>query len=385
MRIGIDIRSLGTKRHSGVEEYIFNLLPQLFRLGKNDEFVLFFSSYKGVLPKKVLDWENFPNVSVKRYRIPSKILNFLIWQFSFPNIDRLLGGVDVLFSPNITFSAFSKKTKHVITLHDLSFELFPNFFNFYRRFWHFLVNPRKQARKAAKIITVSKSTMQDVCEIYKIKKEKISPIYLGLSPLFLNYRPDKKQIEKIKKRYNLSSDPFLLYLGTLEPRKNIASLIKAFNEFKKEDKKTFKLVIAGERGWSFGEVFELAEESPYKDQIIFTGAIKEEDRPAIYYLASLFVFPSFFEGFGFPPLEALSLGKPVICSASTSLLEVFGSHSLLINPHDVGELAWTIGRALGDEKIQLKMKKEGQEYVKKFSWVKTAQKTLQVLHEAGEK
>ena len=129
----------------------------------------------------------------------------------------------------------------------------------------------------------------------------------------------------------------------------------------------------------------MALQSTYKKDIFFTGEIREKDRPTLYEMASLFVFPSFFEGFGFPPMEALSLGKPVICSASTSLLEIFGNHTILINPHDVGELAWTMGRVLNDEKIQDSMKEEGQKYVRKFSWEKTAKKTLAVIHEAGRR
>ena len=385
MRIGIDIRSLGGKRHSGVEEYIFNLLPQLFRLGKKDRFVLLSNNYKGSLPQNVKDWAKLPNVSLKEYKIPSKILNFLIWQFSWPHLDRMLGKVDVFFSPNITFTTVSRKVPHVITLHDLSFELLPHFFNFYRRLWHFLVNPRKQAKKATKIITVSKSTMEDVREIYKIKRNKIHPIYLGLSNLFLDYKHEKNQEKIIRKRYKIGQKPFILYLGTLEPRKNISSIIQAFNEFKKESKLDYSLVVAGAKGWSFQEIFNLALQSSYKKDIFFTGEIREKDRPTLYEMASLFVFPSFFEGFGFPPMEALSLGKPVICSASTSLLEIFGNHTILINPHDVGELAWTMGRVLNDEKIQDSMKEEGQKYVRKFSWEKTAKKTLAVIHEAGRR
>ncbi len=383
MRIGVDIRSLSAGGHSGVEEYIFNLLPNLFRLGREDQFVLLYNSYSRALPEKVKKWEKLPNVSIKGFKIPSKLLNGLLWQFNFPYLDKLIGGVDVFFSPNITFTAVSVGTPHVITIHDLSFELFPHFFNYYRRLWHFLVNPRRQAKKATKVITVSKSTMSDVNELYRIKKSKIRPIYLGLSSIFQNYTKNEKKEEKIRKKYKIPAKPFILYLGTLEPRKNIASLLLAFNEWKKSSKENYTLVIAGTKGWSFQEIFQLSEESPYKKDIVFTGELQEKDRPAIYKMASLFVFPSFLEGFGFPPLEALSSGVPVICSASTSLLEIFGDHSILVNPHDAGELAWTIGRVLGDQAIQASLIKEGEKYAKKFTWEKTARETLEVLREAG--
>lgn len=383
MRIGIDIRSLSAKRRSGVEEYICNLLPELFRAGREEEFILFYNSFRRPLPSEVKKWSSLPNVEIIDYHLPSKILNLALWAFGLPHIDKLLDDLDVIFFPNITFSSVSQKTPYVLTFHDLSFELFSEFFNFYRRLWHFLINPRKKAGEAAKVITVSQSTAQDVKGLYKVKSNKIYPIHLGLSSIFQNFSNSETAREILKKRYRIPESPFILFLGTIEPRKNIPSLIKAFNLFKEKTRSPYSLVIAGAAGWSYKEVFSEAEHSPYQKNIFFPGPIKNADRPLLYNLASLFVFPSFFEGFGLPPLEAMAAGTPVICSANTSLLEVFGNHALIIDPYDVGELAWAIERVTSDDTLSQLLAEKGKKYAQKFSWEKAAQETLAVLREAA--
>lgn len=382
MRIGIDIRSLSVAKNSGVSEYIYHLLPEMFRIAKKEEFILFYNSFRKPLPEEVKIWADLPNVAIVDYHLPSKILNLSLWAFHFPYLDKLLNDLDVIFFPNITFSSVSKKTPYVLTFHDLSFELFPDFFNFYRRLWHFLINPRKKAEGAAKIIAVSQSTACDVKELYKINSHKIYPIFLGLSPIFRDIVNDEPTQNFLKKCYRLPDDPFILFLGTIEPRKNIPGLIKAFDSFKEKGRSNHNLVIAGAAGWSYKEVFKQTERSPYQKNIYFPGPIKKEDRPSLYKMADLFIFPSFFEGFGLPPLEAMAAGTPVICSANTSLLEVFGNHALTIDPHNVGELAWAIERILNDDNLGKSLIEKGKKYAQKFSWEKTARETLAVLRKA---
>lgn len=382
MRIGIDIRSLSAGRDSGVSEYIYNLLSAMFQIAKEEEFILFYNSFRRPLPQEVKNWTSLSNVEIIDYHLPSKLLNLSLWALNFPHLDRLINNLDVLFFPNITFSSVSRKTPYVLTFHDLSFELFPNFFNPYRRIWHFLINPRKKAEQAAKIITVSQSTAEDIKELYKVSGKKIYPILLGLSPLFKNIVDSKPVRKLIEERYQLPRGPFILYLGTIEPRKNIPNLIKAFNLFKKRVGSPHSLVIAGAIGWSYGKVFSETESSPYQKNVFFPGPIKNEDRPALYKMADLFVFPSFFEGFGLPPLEAMAAGTPVICSANTSLLEIFGNHALIINPYDSGELAWAMEQAINDRALSQSLRNKGKKFAQKFSWEKAARETLAVLHEA---
>jgi len=378
MRIGIDIRSLSTGKHTGVEEYIYNLLPLLFHLGKEDEFILLFNSFTHPVPQEVLKWQQLPNVRIAEYRWPSKLLNASLWFLGIPSLEKLTGDIDVMFFPNFSFTSTAKSIPRVITFHDLSFVHFPEFFNLYRRLWHWLVNPRMQARKAAKIISVSRSTACDLRKMYRVAGKKISVIPLGVAGTF--FRKGGKN--RVRERYNISNKPFVFFLGTMEPRKNIVSLIKAFDEFKKNTKLPHTLVIAGTRGWLFEEVFKAAEDSPYSKDIFFPGVIDTQDRPLLYKEADLFVFPSFFEGFGLPPLEALASGTPVICSANSSLIENIGSYGLLINPYDIGEIAWAMQRAASDNSLKTFFKKKGIEHAKKFDWEKTARRTLEVLRKA---
>jgi len=393
MRIGIDIRSLSANRHSGVEEYIYNLLPALFRAGREDQFILLYNSWKFSLTAEITNWESFSNVSIVEYRLPSKLLNAALWSIKKPRLDKLLGNIDVMFLPNITFFSVSESVPYVVTFHDISFEFFPNFFNLYRRIWHFLVNPREKALQAKQIITVSNSTAQDIAEVYRITQERISPIYLGLSPIFFG-KPETNNFLgtpyantaeewRIRKIYKIPEFPFILYFGTIEPRKNLVSLVKAYDEFRKKSKLNYSLVIAGSKGWSYKEIFQAARLSPFRRDIRFIGTIANKDRPVLYKMAQLFIFPSFFEGFGLPPLEALASGTPTICSGSTSLLEVFGSHTLMVNPHDPSEIAWAIERALTDERLRELLINEGKKYALGFSWTKTARETLEVLHKAA--
>jgi glycosyltransferase involved in cell wall biosynthesis len=398
MRIGIDIRHLSGQKHTGVEEYTYNLLPALFRLGlrQEDRFFLLYNSFKKPLPKEVRDWKYYPNVEIIELRWPSKILNGLLWSTKKPFLDRLIGDLDVFFFPNIAFASISPSVPFVTTFHDLSYAIMPNLFNFYRRLWHFLVNPRKLAERSSAIITVSQSTAADVNCLFKIPGDKINSIYLGLDEIFLKSWDFRFQIPSpgktfprdepgVKKYYNLPGKPFVLYLGTLEPRKNIINIIEAFEYFKYKTRSPHKLVIAGAPGWSYKKIFERAKHSVYRQSIYFPGPIHNLDRPALYKMADVFVFPSFVEGFGLPPLEAMAQGVPVICSSSSSLLEILGSHALLVNPYDIGELAWVMERAISDSNLRKSLIKKGIAYAQNFNWGKTAAATLSVLHNAASK
>ncbi len=390
MRIGIDIRHLSARKHTGVEEYTYNLLSALFCLDRQDQFVLLYNSFHKKLPPEAEAWKRFPNVEIIELSWPSRLLNSSLYLLGLPRLDKLVGGVNVFFFPNITFSRVSANIPFVVTFHDLSFEMLPHLFDSYRRLWHFLVNPRQMAQKASAVLTVSHSTAEDLKKIYRLDSQKIFPVYLGLDNIFLKTLDLKYQMlirrslpsyseEKIQRFYRLPEKPFILYLGTLEPRKNIANIIRAFEIFKKKTHSPHKLVIAGAPGWSFQDILVQAKKSLFKDSIYLSGPIFNQDRPALYKMADLFVFPSFLEGFGLPPLEAMASGTPVVCSASSSLLEIFGSYTLMANPHDIGELAWVIERGVSDSRLRKNLVTKGMAYAQNFTWEKTAKQTLAVL------
>lgn len=381
MRIGIDIRCLEGGRNTGVEEYTLNLLDNIFSLDKKNEYVLFFNALK---EKNInLNWiSKYPNVKIKTFRWPNKLFNLLSWYLSWPKIDKLIGGVDIFWMPNINFGSFSKKTKLFLTIHDLSFEIMPETFPWKTRFWHFLINPKKLCQKAEKIIAVSASTKNDLEMFYKIKSEKISIILSAVRDEFrIIDRNDPKMI-LVKEKYQLPYS-FILYLGTMEPRKNIESIIKAFNQLKKinhQELLKYKLVIAGAKGWKEGETRKEIEKSPFRNDILSLGFIEQEDKPYLYNLASIFVYPSFFEGFGFPPLEAMKCSVSVITSNNSSLPEIVGNAGIMIEPEKTDELWKAIKEVLLNKELRSKLQEKGLKKAKTFSWKSSAENFLKIIN-----
>ncbi len=383
-KVGIDIRCLSDGKKTGVGEYALSLLPSIFENNKNIEFVLFFNSFK----KSEVDfsWINkFPNVKVKIFRFPNKILNFSLWYFSYPKIDKLLGGVDIFFMPNITFVSLQSKVKLLLTVHDLSFERYPEFFSKKRRLWHWFINPKKIAKRANKIIAVSDSTRKDLISLYGIKEEKITVILNAISDKFRIFDRNDPNLIRVKEKYSLPYK-FIFFLGTFEPRKNIRSLIMAFDHFrtlsKQKDNKEFsnyKLVLAGKRGWLFQEILDEIEKADFREEIICLDFIDEEDKSLVYNLASVFVYPSFFEGFGFPPLEAMACGVPVIISNTSSLPEVVGESAVMINPDKPDEIRIALEQILGNSDFRKKIIMKGKKQAEKFSWRKNAESVKKEL------
>ena len=385
MIIGIDIRMLTRGTRSGIEEYTINLLSKMLNLDNSIKYKLFYNGYK----KTKLDYSflRLPNVRLKEYRTPNRLLDTSFQFLNYPKIDRMLKGINIFFSPHIFSSAVSKKCKTITTFHDLSYESYPKFYSTGKNYWHFSMNPKKQAKKADKIIAVSKSTKNDLVNIYNVDPEKIKVIYSGINPVSSIQYP-VSSISKIKKKYNLP-EKYILYLGTLEPRKNIIGLIKAFEIFKTKLKSRgrhsgmspsgFKLVIAGSKGWLYRDIFKTVKNSPVKNDIIFTGFIDDEDKSILYSQAELFVYPSFYEGFGFPPLEAMACGTPVITSNFSSLPEAVGDAAIMINPYNLDELYRAMETVLNDDKLKNTLIKKGFEQTKKFSWQKCARETLDFI------
>ncbi len=373
MNIGIDIRVLARGTRTGVEEYTINLLSHLLSLESEIDYKLFYNAYQKV--DLDYDWLNLDNVELKDFRIPNRIFFAIARYLNQPKIDRLLKGIDIYFNPHFFVAPLTNKCKKIITFHDLSFEHYPEFFSWRKRAWQkFLMNTREEANKADKIIAVSQSTKNDLINLYKIKENKIEVVHSGVGEEFRIIKNDNAEI---KKKYNLP-EKFILYFGTIEPRKNLIGLINAFELLKDEE---YKLVIAGTKGWLYQDIFKVAHKSKKKDKIIFTGFVEEEDKPSLYNLASLFVYPSFFEGFGFPPLEAMACGIPVITSINSSLPEVVSNAGLMINPKNIDELAWSIEIVLNDNILRESLIKKGLKQSQKFSWQNCAKKTLKVLSE----
>ncbi|HDZ85201.1 MAG TPA: glycosyltransferase family 1 protein [Candidatus Moranbacteria bacterium] len=380
MKIGVDIRCLLGGKRTGVEEYTLNLLKNLFEVDKKNNYVLFLNSFTA--PKINLEqFKKYSNVEIKIFRFPNKLLNFLFWYLRWPKIDKMIGGVDVFFMPNINFGAFSQDTKLILTIHDLSFEYYPETFSLKRRLWHSFINPHRLCQRSDKIIAVSDSTKSDLVASYGISPQKIEVVSSGISERFEEITKNDSKLIEVKEEYKLPYK-FILYLGTIEPRKNITGLIRAYNQLRKiknSELDKYKLVIAGARGWKYEKIFQEITTSPYQDDIMMTGFICDNDKSYVYNLASLFVYPSFFEGFGFPPLEAIKCGVPTITSNTSSLPEVVGNGGLMIDPDKPDELYKAMQGVLLNKDLQGKLKEKGLNYSKKFNWRKSAGEFLITL------
>jgi len=378
--VGIDIRLLARGARTGVEEYTTNLISNLVELAPDVRFKFFYNALK----KERLDhpWVSLDNTEVKESSFPNRLFDISTGNFSFPKIDKLIGGCEVFLSPHFFIAPVSDQCKKIVVFHDLSFEYYPEFFSFPKRYWHRSMNPRKTAEEADRIIAVSDSTKADLVDRYHIDPARIQVVYPGVSDSF---KPTGEEAERkrVKEKYGLPSD-FILYFGTIEPRKNIVGIIKAFEELRNLETnklKSLKLVIAGSKGWLYKDILKEAKKSTHQGDIMFTGFVDESDKPYLYNLAKLFVYPSFFEGFGFPPLEAMACGVPTIVSHVTSLPEVTQDAAIMVNPYMYGEIADAMQMLLEDKKLYQEFSERGIEQAKKFSWENSAKEVLQIIQE----
>jgi len=396
MKIGIDIRILGRGRRTGVEDYTINLLSNLIPLDKSIEYRLFYNGLRK--PKLDHSFLKEPNVKLFVYRFPNRILDLFLRFLRFPHLDKILD-VDVFFSPHFLLAPLLK-AKGVVVFYDLSFIRFPEFFSFKKLLWHKTIYPKNQAKKADKIIAISQSTKNDLINLYGIDAKKVKVIYPGIDEKFKEINKKDPLLLGVKEKYDLP-DRFVLYFGTIEPRKNLIGLIKAFEKIKSHsikkdninwqgiegkvkkskvvDFSDLKLVIAGIKGWLYDEVFEKVENSAFKNDIIFTDFINEEDKPYLYNLASVFVCPSFFEGFGLPPLEAMACGVPCIVSNKSSLPEVVGKGAIMINPYNIDEIALAIESVLLNQELKDELKRQGLKQAEQFNWKKSSKEFLITL------
>ncbi len=375
--VGVDLRLFSRGSRTGIEEYVFHLLEHLVKLDPRLFFKFFSNSMRG--GSISLPCKDYENVETKTFSLPNKLLDSTFKVTNCIRVDRLLDGCDVFFSPHFLLTPLSRHVRRVLTFHDLSFERFPEFFSWEKNVWHTFMNPKQQAQDADHLIAVSHSTKEDLVNIYNIDPAKITVIHSGItSPPVSEDDQDAKAM--VKRTYHLP-DVFILYFGTIEPRKNVIGLLQAFTLFKDRNPAfhEVKLVIAGRRGWLYKDVLKEARRTKYADEIIFTDFVEEAHKLHLYRLARLFVYPSFFEGFGFPPLEAMAAGTPVITSNTSSFPEVVGEAGLMVDPSNIDEIAWAIETMLRDEDLRNHYIEKGFAHVKRFSWERCAEETLHVL------
>ncbi len=371
MRIGIDIRCLAEGRRTGVEEYTLGLIKELLHGGDENHYVLFFNSWKKP-PRFLHALAHHDNVTVKAYRFPNKLLNLCLWYLRYPRLDQLMGGVDVVFMPNQNFVGVSKGVPLVVTAHDLSFELFPETFTWKQRLWHYLVDFRGLVKRATAVVAVSESTKADIVNMYKVSPDKIQVIPSGYDALCQVIDRNNPKLVEVQQKYQLPYK-YILSFATFEPRKNLISVIEAYEEFVQQNPETpYQLVLAGSPGWEKRELYHYIRNSQIKERVCLIGFVDEADKPAVYNLASVFVYPSVYEGFGFPPLEAMACGVPVIVSHSSSLPELVGDAGILIDPYRPQEILDALGAILKEAELPVLLRKRGLEKSVRYSWARTS-------------
>jgi len=364
------------RNRSGVGQYVFHMLDELFKIDNINHYQIFgflFIGKKFVKPYATLP----PNASYRLVRyLPSKVVNIMSRKISPPPIDLIsLTKPDVVLFTNFVRSPLITKAKSIVIVYDMSFVLFGQYSD--KKNNELLIKQvPKAVRQADVIITISENSKAEIIKSYKVDPTKIEIISPAVD--HKEYFPkNKTEISKVINKYGIIKD-YILYTGTLEPRKNIVGILKSYSLLPKPLREKHSLVLAGGKGWLDEEIEEKLNE--LKDlNIIRTGYVADEDLPAIYSGATVFVYPSFYEGFGMPPLEAMACGLPVITSNNSSLPEVVGDAGIMVNANDIRELTKSIEKVLNSPELQKEMIKKGLKQASKFSWEKSAKKLKELI------
>ncbi|MFA6973596.1 MAG: glycosyltransferase family 1 protein [Parcubacteria group bacterium] len=369
MRIAIQAADLDHARIDGTRVYIFNLLKYFGKLDQASDFLIY---HKDSFNSELTPPE-FPNYTVKKIRAP------YFWtqlRFAF-EIRR--DKIDALWMPMHNMPILcSGKTKTTVTIHDLAFKHFPESFPKIDLLkLNFLTD--LAVRRSDRIIAISEATKRDILDSYpKIEAEKIKVIYHGFSPDVYALARNLEKEKEIKNCLGIKGN-YILYFGAIQPRKNLEVLIAAFNQLKKETFPDLQLVLAGEKAWLSAKTIEMAQKSPFAEDIIMPGRLKFDDLGHLCRGAGVFVFPSLYEGFGIPVLEAMAAKVPVVCANNSSLPEVGGEAAVYFDAANCADLAGKISAILRDEVLRQNMIAKGLEQIKKFSWAKCARETLEYL------
>ena len=371
MRIVIDIQTVIGKK-TGVGKYTESLVKALSHLSSPYEFILFYFNFRSRFNGLDITSSNFKNKGVK---LPGRVFSFLWKKTNAPPFDRLSGAAELFHFPNFILRPV-KSGKTIVTIHDLAFKRFPQYIE--KKNLAFLNNHiPKTLAKADRIIAVSEFTKEELLKFYSVPEKKIRVIHEGVNETFRRIE-DKEELTKVKNKYRLP-EKFFLWVGTLEPRKNISVLLDAFSEFKKKNKSNCKLVMVGKRGWNYHGFMEKKKKMIMGDDVILTKYVSDDDLPTIYNLAEAFIFPSIYEGFGLPPLEAMASGLPVI--TTPALNEVVGEAVLKVSEQNIEEITQAMKNILENEDLRKDLVQKGFKRIEQFSWDKAARETLALYEE----
>jgi len=378
MHVAIDARYVATTQ-SGVGMYTANLVQALAALDSENRYTYIIRH--GQPPLRV--GENFTpwttRISFENHWVGD------LWQNCYLPFKLRARQADLFHGPAVFLPLTKLGFRTVVTIHDLVAFRFPETVPVkYGLYMRLMI--RLAVRSADRVIAASLQTRDDLVERLRVPAEKIAVIHEGLDQSFQPVR-NPARLAEVRRRDGLRG-PYILFVGNLEPRKNLVRLIEAFGRLKARHTLPHQLIVAGKRGWLYRSIFEAVERLGLRDDVIFTGYVPAEDLPALYAMADLFAFPSLYEGFGLPVLEAMACGTPVLTARTGSLPEVAGEAAWYVDPLDVEALADGMARILTDPGTRADLVDRGLLQAKRFTWAKTAAATLDIYrrtlgHEDG--
>lgn len=374
IHVGIDYTA-AVQQQAGIGRYTRELVGALLRIGQAEAPDLSFTLFAAA-GRRAFRRSPVPGARCRFFPVGDEWMARFWHRLRVPlPVEALVGRVDLFYSPDFVLPPTRHSTRTLLTVHDLSFLRYPE--HFVPKLARYLsrVVPAS-VQRADRVLADSEATRADLIELLGTPPEKVEVLYSGVDARF-HPRPEAGERERLRARYGLDR-PYVLAVGTLQPRKNYVRLIRAFARLPEKD---IVLVIAGGRGWLYEEV--LAEATRFPDRVRILGFVEEEDLPALYREARLFVMPSFYEGFGLPVLEAMACGVPVVCSNASSLPEVAGDAALLVDPTDEEGLTAAMRRALEDEALRAQMRAQGLTRAAAFPWERAARQLLEAIRKTG--
>ncbi|HMR63286.1 MAG TPA: glycosyltransferase family 1 protein [Anaerolineae bacterium] len=375
LHIGLDYTA-ALKQGGGIGRYTRGLVTALARIDRQNHYTLLHPPEAP--PTGLNDFKAYPNFSWRRYPLSERVMTIGWHRLDLPvPVEWFSGPLDLFHSPNFILPP-TRRARTLLTVHDLSFIRHPHGAVESLRRWLMRVVPRSLAR-ADHVLADSYNTKQDLLDLYNVEPARISVVGAGVEPRF---RPsdDPAHLQEVRHKYHLP-EKFILSLGTLEPRKNFEGLIRAYSN--SPVRETHHLVIAGGRGWLYEPIFAAAKASVAAGRIHFIGFVADDDLPALYNLADIFAYPSYYEGFGIPVIEAMACGTPVVCADNSSLPEVAGAAALLVPATDLPALAEALQRRADDQALRQRCVETGLRQARQFDWSTAAQRLLEVYRQLG--
>jgi len=385
VKVGIRADLLGSQL-GGAETYVRNVIGALGVIDPAGDYTLFLGTplSKGVIPSaehmRQVVIQN-ANVHVRLPFLPSRSA-FADWwlpsgAYSRALVREHIDVVHVQYADPFLFPA-----RMVVSLHDIAYERYPQFFtpDFVTKL---RIRVPATLRRASAVLTLSEFSRQDIMRRYCVPPEKVVVTPLAADPIYAPVH-DATRLDEVRLHYG-TGESFILCVGDLQPRKNLKTLIAAYIRLRQADAIRHKLVLVGRAAWLFDDIFAAARDSRYAGDIVFTGYVPNEDLAALYSAAELFVYPSLFEGFGLPLLEAMACGTPVVTSNTSSLPEVVGDAGVMVDPLDVEGLASAISLVLENAMLRTQLVTQGLERAATFTWTDTARTIREVYHSVALK